>query len=168
MRKIHVAASIAGFAATLLSTALPTSANARPQETLEAESHGQALVNRYCLSCHNNQALRGGLSLEETPLTQLTGNEALWERVLRKLRAGAMPPTGAPRPDPAAYGNLVNFLETSLDHIAASSPNPGRTETFRRLNRTEYRNAVRDLLALDVDISTLLPSDDASFGFDNV
>jgi len=168
MRKIHVAASIAGFAATLLSTALPTSANARPQETLEAESHGQALVNRYCLSCHNNQALRGGLSLEETPLTQLTGNEALWERVLRKLRAGAMPPTGAPRPDLAAYGNLVNFLETSLDHIAASSPNPGRTETFRRLNRTEYRNAVRDLLALDVDISTLLPSDDASFGFDNV
>ncbi len=168
MRKIHVAASIAGFAATLLSTALPTSANARPQEALEPESHGQALVNRYCLSCHNNQALRGGLSLEETPLTQLTGNEALWERVLRKLRAGAMPPTGAPRPDLAAYGNLVNFLETSLDHIAASSPNPGRTETFRRLNRTEYRNAVRDLLALDVDISTLLPSDDTSFGFDNV
>src|SRR6185295_8916899 len=79
-----------------------------------------------------------------------------------------MPPPGRPRPDEATYGSLVSYLETALDRAAAARPNAGRTDTFRRLNRTEYQNAIRDLLALDVDVSALLPKDDASHGFDNV
>ena len=133
--------------------------------TVEAD---QAVVNRYCLGCHNDQALRGGLSLEATPLNDVAGHTQVWERALRKLRAGAMPPDGSPRPDNATYASLVSYLETELDAVSTTSPNPGRTDTFRRLNRTEYRNAIRDLLALDVDVASLLPRDDASFGFDNV
>ena len=128
----------------------------------------QALLNRYCLACHNDQALRGGLSLEGVALDDVAGHVDVWERALRKLRAGAMPPDGAPRPDAAAYTGLVHYLETELDTLATTHPDPGRTDTFRRLNRTEYRNAIRDLLALDVDAAALLPRDDAAFGFDNV
>ncbi len=128
----------------------------------------QAVVNRYCLSCHNDRALRGGLSLEGAALDDVRNHTDVWERALRKLRAGAMPPDGAPRPDAAAYDELVAYLETELDTLAAAAPNPGRTDTFRRLNRTEYQNAIRDLLAVDVDVASLLPQDDASFGFDNV
>ena len=128
----------------------------------------QALVNRYCLSCHNDRALRGGLSLEGAPLAEVADHIEVWERALKKLRAGAMPPDGAPRPDATAYQGLVTYLETELDTQAATNPNPGRTETFRRMNRTEYRNAIRDLLSLDIDVSTLLPRDDASYGFDNI
>ncbi len=128
----------------------------------------QALVNRYCLTCHNDQSLRGNMSLEQAPLAEITDHLDVWEKALKKLRAGAMPPDGAPRPEPEVYAGLVRYLETTLDSLAAATPNPGRTETFRRLNRTEYRNAVRDLLDLDVDVATLLPRDDASYGFDNV
>jgi mono/diheme cytochrome c family protein len=128
----------------------------------------QALVNRYCLSCHNDRAMRGNLSLEQAPLAGITDHLDVWEKALKKLRAGAMPPDGAPRPEPERYAGLVRYLETTLDTLAQADPNPGRTETFRRLNRTEYRNAVRDLLDLDVDVATLLPRDDASYGFDNV
>ncbi len=92
----------------------------------------------------------------------------MWEKVVRKLNGRAMPPIGRPRPDDATYESLVTYLEGSLDRIAAGSPNPGRTETFRRLTRTEYRNAIRDLLAVDVEVQSLLPPDDSSFGFDNV
>ena len=92
----------------------------------------------------------------------------VWERVVRKLRAGMMPPAGRPRPDRASHDGLVAWLEAELDRAAAVHPNPGRTETFHRLNRTEYRNAVRDLLALEVDVAALLPADDASYGFDNI
>src|SRR5437899_9522377 len=91
-----------------------------------------------------------------------------WEEADRKLRARHMPPPGLPRPDERTYDVLVSSLETSLDSAAAGHPNPGRTDTFRRLNRTEYQNSIRDLLALDVDVSELLPSDDSSHGFDNV
>ena len=120
----------------------------------------QALVNRYCLSCHNDRAMRGNLSLEQAPLAEITDHLDVWEKALKKLRAGAMPPDGAPRPEPEHYAGLVRYLETTLDTLAQADPNPGRTETFRRLNRTEYRNAVRDLLDLDVDVATLLPRDD--------
>ena len=79
-----------------------------------------------------------------------------------------MPPLGRDRPDEAAYERLASSLESSLDRLAAANPNPGRTETFRRLTRTEYRNAIRDLLSVDVEVAALLPPDDSSFGFDNV
>ena len=87
---------------------------------------------------------------------------------MRRKLCGRMIATGLPRPDDATYDSVVAYLETSLDGAAAAAPNPGRTDTFRRLNRTEYQNAIRDLLALDVDVSSLLPKDDASHGFDNV
>ena len=92
----------------------------------------------------------------------------VWERVVRKVRTGLMPPSGRPRPDAAAHDAFVNWIESQLDGAAAAHPNPGRTETFHRLNRAEYRNVVRDLLDLDVNVDSLLPADDASYGFDNM
>ena len=153
--------------ATLAFLHVGTNAHAQ-QSASGLEGTDQALVNRYCLGCHNDRALRGGLSLEGAALDDVPSHIDLWERALRKLRAGAMPPDGAPRPDEATYRGLITYLETELDTLAETNPNPGRTETFRRLNRTEYRNAIRDLLALDVDVASLLPRDDASFGFDNI
>src|SRR5262249_41134661 len=89
-------------------------------------------------------------------------------KVVRKLRGRLMPPVGLPRPDDATYEGLTSWLESELDTFAAAHPNPGRTETFRRLNRTEYQNAVRDLLAIDMDVSGVVPADDAAGGFDNI
>ncbi|PYU24700.1 MAG: hypothetical protein DMG32_13245, partial [Acidobacteria bacterium] len=95
----------------------------------------------------------------------------VWEKVVRKLRTAAMPPPGMPRPEQSGYDSLTTFLETELDRSAAANPNPGRTATLHRLNRAEYTNAVRDLLALDVDaidLPSLLPADDSGYGFDNI
>ena len=92
----------------------------------------------------------------------------IWEKVVRRLRARQMPPAGKKRPDESTYDAVLARLESSLDDAAAQHPNPGRTETFRRLNRTEYQNAIRDLLALEIDAAALLPKDEASHGFDNV
>ncbi len=133
-----------------------------------AEPAYRAVVNTYCLSCHNSKSKAGGLELD-TINAQPPGDHAeAWEKVVRKLRARQMPPVGARRPDEAAYTASLASLEASLDRVAAATPNPGRTDTFRRLNRTEYHNAIRDLLALDIDVAALLPSDSASFGFDNI
>ncbi len=162
MRIQKRAALAAGLALAWLGLAQPEAAGA------QTRSPEQSLVNRYCLGCHNDRALQGGLSLEAAPLDDVAGHAEVWERVVRKLRAGAMPPEGSPRPDADAYEGLLAHVETALDARAAAAPDPGRTDTFRRLNRTEYRNAVRDLLALDVDGAALLPRDDASYGFDNV
>ena len=90
-----------------------------------------------------------------------------WEKVVRKLRTNAMPPANMPRPDAAARSAFINYLETEIDRAAAAKPFPGRTESIHRLNRAEYRNSIRDLLALDVDVESMLPADDMSFGFDN-
>ena len=131
----------------------------------------RALLDRYCVSCHNDAGQRRGtvpVSLQAIDTTNVGADAALWENVLRKLRAGMMPPAGRPRPDPAAHAALLAWLERELDRAAAARPNPGRTETFHRLNRTEYANVVRDLLALDIDAAALLPADDASYGFDNI
>lgn len=125
----------------------------------------QSLAQKYCLGCHNDRAKTAGLSLSSKDLQQ---HPEIWEKVLRRLRARQMPPSGLPRPDEGTYQATVSSLEKQLDVLAAEKLNPGRSDTFRRLNRTEYRNAVRDLLSLEVDVSNLLPSDDASHGFDNV
>jgi hypothetical protein len=111
---------------------------------------------------------RGGLSLDAAAVQDVAQNPEIWEKVVRKVRARQMPPVGLPRPDEATYRATIASLEQSLDRAAAAHPNPGRTETLRRLTRTEYRNAVRDLLALDVDVAALLPADESSYGFDNV
>ena len=146
-------------------------AAAGPQQQAEAVaavSSERALLDQYCVTCHSDRLETGGLSLESVDVTDVGAHPDVWERVVRKLRAGAMPPRPRPRPDRATYDQLVTSIETALDRAAAATPNPGRTETFRRLSRTEYQNAVRDLLALDVDVTALLPRDDVSFGFDNV
>ena len=170
MRRRWFAWSAAGLAVAWLSApSLGATSPEQPGAPVTAAAvPEQALVDQYCVRCHNDRALRGGLSLDGVSLDAVADHVDVWEKAVRKLRAGAMPPAGSPRPDEAAYQGLVTYLETELDTIAAATPRPGRTDTFHRLNRTEYRNAVRDLLALDVDVAALLPRDDASFGFDNV
>jgi hypothetical protein len=128
----------------------------------------RAAINRYCLSCHNTKVKTSGLALDTLNIDKPSEHPEAWEKVIRKLRGRYMPPAGLPRPDEPTYQALMSKLETSIDSAAVTKPNPGRTDTFRRLNRAEYRNAVRDLLALDMDVSSLLPSDESSHGFDNV
>jgi hypothetical protein len=127
-----------------------------------------AAVQRYCVSCHDDIERTANLSLESLPVDAVAAHPAEWEKVIRKLRAGMMPPVGEPRPAAQARLELVSWLENELDAAAAAAPNPGRTEPFHRLNRAEYRNAIRDLLAVSIDVSELLPADDASYGFDNI
>ena len=128
----------------------------------------RAVVDRYCVSCHNDRLNRGGLALDTVVTHEVRQNPDVWERVLRKIRARQMPPIGLPRPDEATYNAVIASLETSLDYAAAATPNPGRTATLRRLTRTEYQNAIHDLLALEIDVASLLPGDESSYGFDNV
>jgi len=125
-------------------------------------------IARYCSGCHNSKYKSGGLSLDPAEAASPGRQPGVWEKVVRRMRARHMPPAGAPRPDEATYNSVVAALESALDEAAAARPDPGRTDTFRRLNRIEYQNAVRDLLAVDVDVTPLLPADEASHGFDNV
>ncbi|HEY7497511.1 MAG TPA: DUF1592 domain-containing protein [Vicinamibacterales bacterium] len=136
-------------------------------EARQARDPHIALVNEYCVSCHDEAEKKADLAFDS-----LAGDVAkhpeVWEKVVRKLRARQMPPLGKPRPNDGAYDAVIRSLETSLDLAAKGHPNPGRTATIRRLTRTEYQNAVRDLLAIDVDVASLLPADESSYGFDNV
>jgi hypothetical protein len=125
-------------------------------------------LDRYCTSCHNDRLKTGGLSLGQVDVSKPGAQSELWEKVVRKLHTGVMPPSNAPQPSPADRLAMMTWLEQSLDAAAAAHPNPGRTETLRRLNRTEYQNAIRDLLALDIDAGSLLPADESGHGFDNV
>jgi hypothetical protein len=128
----------------------------------------RALLGRYCITCHNERLRAAQLALDTVDVTNVAANAAVWEKVVRKLRSGVMPPTGAPRPDQAIVEALAASLERSLDQVAIDRPDPGRPASVHRLNRAEYRNAVRDLLALDIDVAALLPPDSASYGFDNI
>ena len=154
--------------AVVMSGFVATPVQAQQSAAAQSASPQRALINQYCVTCHNEKLKVGGLELSTANVDNVDQNPELWEKVLRKVRPRYMPPTGLPRPDAAKYDAFVSYLETSLDRLAATHPDPGRTDTFRRLNRTEYRNAIRDLLALDVDVSALLPTDDSSYGFDNV
>jgi hypothetical protein len=127
----------------------------------------QALLNRYCITCHNQRTKTGGLALDTMDFERVAEHAMLWEQVVRKIRTGMMPPSGVARPERAVLDAFASELETRLDRAAAISPNPG-TPLLSRLNRTEYGNAVRDLLALDVDVTVLLPGDESSHGFDNI
>ena len=128
----------------------------------------RAVLDRYCVTCHNQRLKMAQLALDGADLPRVAAHPEIWEKVIAKLRAGMMPPAGRPRPDASSVSALVVFLEGELDRAADAAPNPGRTEAFHRLNRVEYRNAVRDLLAVDMDVKALLPADDASYGFDNI
>ncbi len=135
--------------------------------TAPAKSTAQAAIDRYCVSCHNARLKRGDLVLEGLPVDSPGGNAGVWEKVVKKLQAGVMPPPGAARPAPDAYHELLTSIEASLDKAAAAHPDPGRP-AVHRLNREEYTNAVRDILALEIDGKSLLPSDNSGYGFDNV
>ena len=129
-----------------------------------AEAH-QATLSKYCYTCHNDKVKSGGLALTGLDISAPAKNSEAWEHVIRKLETGAMPPAGRPRPDKAIADSLVRYLETDLDRAALEHPNPGRPG-LQRLNRAEYKNAIRDLLALDIDVTSMLPPDTAGFGFE--
>ena len=154
---IWIGVSLAGI------TSVP--ANGQLRSAFDPTS-ARAILDRYCVSCHNQKLKTATLSLEGADLTNVGAASPIWEKVVRKLRTRAMPPAGMPRPDDADYNSLAAYLENKLDRLAALRPNPGRTGAHR-LNRTEYSNAVRDLLALDIDAGSFLPPDTLDFGFDN-
>ncbi len=126
-----------------------------------------ALVGDYCVMCHSDQAMTAGFSLESFDVGRAEEKAALAEKMIRKLRAGMMPPSFAPKPDPAEIADLARTLEERIDEVAAANPNPG-ARTFQRLNRAEYWRSIRELLGLDVDVTAFLPPDTISHGFDNV
>ena len=167
----------AGLATVVAATGSPLAAGpqapspATPTQQISPSSAStspeRALVNRYCVSCHNERLKTADLRLDNVNIDDLGSGAAVWEKVVRKLRAGRMPPKGRPRPDKGTNDAFVAWLETGLDRAAAAAPNPGRLVPHR-LNRVEYTNAIRDLLHLEIDGTSLLPADDAGFGFDNI
>jgi Protein of unknown function (DUF1592)/Protein of unknown function (DUF1588)/Protein of unknown function (DUF1587)/Protein of unknown function (DUF1585)/Protein of unknown function (DUF1595) len=142
-------------AATLLAQDSPSSAAYR------------ATLDKYCVGCHRSPTPAAGLHFDSFDTNNFEANGVTWEKLARKLRNREMPPAGMPRPDAATYDALVKYVETGRDRLAENKPNPGRP-TLHRLNRTEYGNAVRDLLALEIDVAELLPADDIGYGFDNI
>ncbi|MFG0333149.1 MAG: DUF1587 domain-containing protein, partial [Maioricimonas sp. JB049] len=125
-------------------------------------------VETHCLDCHRGRGASGELDLEAALAGEIVSRPDVWERVVRKLTSRQMPPVDVPRPDEAEYELVLRALTRTLDRHAAEAPRPGRTDTFRRLTRFEYQNAIRDLLAVDIDASQLLPRAESSHGFDNV
>src|SRR5215468_4899164 len=165
MKRLLVVSAIAICAISLALSPSQAQQNQQPQSPAAA-SPEQGLVNKYCITCHNDKSKTGGMTFEKMDVDHPETNAELWEKVIRKLRAGLMPPSGAQRPDRATLDGFRATLETSIDQAAASKPIPGTT-ALHRLNRTEYANAVRDLIAIDVDVATILPADDSSEGLDN-
>ena len=169
MRRLHFTLPVflAGVAVVVAAMS-PTAAAAQAGGAASAAVDPQPLLDRYCVTCHNDRLETGNFSLDALDVADVAAHPEEWEKVVRKLRAGAMPPRPRPRPDDATYTALRAWLEGELDAAAVAGPNPGRTETFHRLSRVQYQNAVRDLVALDVPVDELLPADDTSYGFDNI
>ena len=175
-RRLPLLVAITVFVAAAFWTAPQA---AEPQSANPSRAAGQAaaqdppaayraVLNQYCVTCHNERLKTSGLLLDQANLDNVAADAEIWERVVRKLRTGTMPPQGTRRPDRATYDRLSSWLEAKLDQAAAGSPHPGRP-LLHRVNRVEYANVIRDLLALDVDAASLLPPDDAGFGgFDNI
>ena len=145
-----------------------------PAATLSAEDSFSAAIDShrttlqlYCMGCHSGPTPFAGLNLEALDPANLEDNGAIWEKLLRKLRNREMPPAGMPRPEPAAYDALVKYIDSERDRLAETKPDPGRP-TLHRLNRAEYANVIRDLLALEIDVAEILPADDSGYGFDNI
>ncbi len=144
-------------------------------QSLRKESGGEgdkevlSLVGKFCMDCHDSDAKKGGLILDVSAPQDFAGHPDVWEKVVRRLSARQMPPVSVKaRPSEAEYEAMLAALTATLDASAKATPEPGRTETIRRLNRTEYQNAIRDLLAVEIDAAALLPADESSHGFDNV
>jgi hypothetical protein len=176
MRKIVITTALACAGITapfiLITAPLMAQTGSTPSKaaTTAEEGKSRALVNKYCASCHNKRAAlpaEAPVNLEPAAFDDLLAHADTWERVLRKLSVRAMPPEGAPRPSEAEYAGFTSWLAASLDRAWEGHGTPGRY-VVHRLNRAEYANAVRDLLAVDIDVSDLLPTDGAEFGFDNI
>ena len=164
-------ASIAVCVAGLLlagSVGFTLNAQQKPAGPSQPADPRLPLVEEYCVSCHDEDKKKGNLALDTVAAHDVAQHPDVWEKVVRKLRARQMPPIGKERPDDATYDAVIASLEKSLDRAAVANPNPGRTATIRRLTRSEYQNAIRDLLELEVDATSLLPADESSYGFDNV
>ena len=143
-------------------------AQAQPAPVPAPATAPRAVLDTYCVTCHNERLRTGGLALDRLDVTNPGANAEVWENVIAKLRAGSMPPAGRPRPDAATYRAVASTLENDIDRAWAASPNPGRINAVHRLNRAEYQNAIRDLFALDIDVRSLLPGDETADGsFDN-
>ena len=143
----------------------PTAVEGR-QAAQEPETY-RVLLDGYCVGCHSDRLRTGGLTLQSIDVGVVVANAAVWEKVIRKLRVGSMPPARRPRPDSAVARRFVSYLETTIDADAAARPHPGRPAPHR-LNRTEYANAIRDLFGVEVDVRSALPADDSGYGFDNI
>ena len=163
---VWMAAALARVQSSAELVQAPAPSTSSPVSSDAAAVRG--LVGQYCVACHNQRLRTAGLALDNLDAAAPASNAEVWERVIDKLRARAMPPAGLPRPDAAAYHAVAGWLESELDRAWAAAPNPGRINAVHRLNRTEYNNAIRDLLALDVDVRSLLPGDETADGsFDN-
>ena len=165
--------SVAVTAMMLAASPALQAAAARPAAAPSTVESSRAFLDQYCVTCHNPQLRTGELALDTNALDDVGAEAAVWEKVVRKLRTGAMPPPGRPRADEDAYDSVASWLETELDQAAAAAPNPGRSHALHRLSRTEHQNAIRDLLALEhlpreLDVALLLPADNAASGFDNL
>ncbi|HEY2009933.1 MAG TPA: DUF1587 domain-containing protein, partial [Rhizomicrobium sp.] len=151
-------------AAQMASNTAPASQPVPQMVTPDDHKH---MLMQYCTACHNDKAKTAGMSVVPLDANNLDANQATWEKILRRLSLGEMPPKGMPRPPKEQITAFTSWLAQSLDANAAAHPNPGHA-TVRRMNRTEYANAVRDLLGLDVDFSKDMPADDTGYGFDNI
>jgi len=158
---------MAAFAAGIGAQQPAPPVSGRPPDTAPSQVEARALLDKYCVGCHSDRAKTGGLSLQSIDVAAVAQHAETWEKVVRKLRVGLMPPIGMPRPDATTYDAFTAWVEQQIDRAAAAGgPDPGRPP-IHRLNRTEYTNAVRDLLGLEIDARALLPPDDSGFGFDN-
>src|SRR5215475_15262311 len=156
------------IALAVLFAAIPTTAQQGPVASPPSASNERALLDQYCVTCHNDRLRTSNLSLEKLDLATVGEHPDVWERVVRKLRAGVMPPPGIRRPPLAEYEGLRDWLESEIDRkSAARGLNPGYV-VLHRLNRTEYANVIRDLLDIEIDPAKFLPPDDSARGFDNV
>ena len=164
----HFGGHLRLLAGGLVVSVLAPLSGAAAQSTSEESATPRAVLDRYCIGCHNERLLTAGIALDTADAAQPAGDPELWERVVEKLRAGSMPPPGRRRPDPATYRAVAAAIEARLDAAWLADPQPGRINAVHRLNRTEYNNAIGDLLALDVDVKPLLPGDETADGsFDN-
>jgi mono/diheme cytochrome c family protein len=155
----------ATLSANQAGTPAPAQGGASPSAT--ATTPAGEVVGKYCVSCHNQRLKTGNLTLDNLDAEHVSTSADTWEKVVVKLRSRSMPPPGARRPDNATYDRVATWLETELDRAAQAHLNPGRTAEFHRLNRTEYANAVHDLLGVEIDPKVMLPPDEQAFGFDN-
>ena len=169
--KAGVMLAVVAWVGVLLGAPLaqqPPSVQAEPDRpaVLDGAAY-RALLDQYCVTCHSAGLMTGGLELESIDVESIPATAEIWERVIRKVGGNMMPPAGMPAPDDIARSTFVSSLEAELNQAARNNPNPGRA-LLHRFNRAEYANAIRDLLALDVDPALLLPPDDSSYGFDNI